>query len=92
MSRDIKVQAAEMSKDAVAGRIWSKHAVPPAWNSVIAGAGVLGGILLDHWGAHTFPLALTALLALGLVIVWSAKENGFRPGPRSHAGPLSANS
>lgn len=63
-----------------------------AWNSVIAGGGVLGGILLDRWGAQTFPLALTVLLALGLLIVWSAKENGFRPGPRSHAGQVPVSS
>ena len=63
-----------------------------AWNSVIAGGGVLGGILLDRWGAQTFPLALTVLLALGLLIVWSARENGFRPGPRSHAGQVPVSS
>ncbi|WP_222864080.1 MFS transporter [Pigmentiphaga aceris] len=54
-----------------------------AWNSVIAGGGVLGGILLDRWGAHTFPWALAALTAIGLVIVWSARVHGFRPGSRT---------
>ncbi|TBU71820.1 MFS transporter [Pseudomonas daroniae] len=55
-----------------------------AWNSVIAGGGLLGGILLDRWGAQTFPWALSALLAIGFVIAWSARTHGFRPGPRTH--------
>lgn len=54
-----------------------------AWNSVIAGGGVLGGVLLERWGAHTFPWALMVLLATGFVIVWSARTHGFRPGPRA---------
>lgn len=55
-----------------------------AWNSVIAGGGVLGGLLLECWGAHTFPWALTVLLAIGFVIACSARTHGFRPGPRAH--------
>lgn len=54
-----------------------------AWNSVIAGGGVLGGVLLDHWGAGSFPWAMAALLAIGLAIAWSARTHGFRPGARS---------
>ncbi|MCG8157252.1 MFS transporter [Brenneria goodwinii] len=54
-----------------------------AWNSVIAGGGVLGGVLLDRWGARTFPWALAVLLAIGLLIAWSARAHGFRPGPRT---------
>jgi len=54
-----------------------------AWNSVIAGGGVLGGLLLECWGAHTFPWALTVLLAIGFVIAYSARTHGFRPGPRA---------
>ncbi len=56
-----------------------------AWNSVIAGGGVLGGILLDRWGAYTFPWALLGLTAIGLLIVWRASVNGFRPGSRTPA-------
>ena len=56
-----------------------------AWNSVIAGGGVLGGVLLQHWGAQTFPWALMASLALGFGIAWSARTHGFRPGPRAQA-------
>ena len=53
-----------------------------AWNSVIAGGGIIGGVLLDQWGAQTFPIAMTALLALGLVIAWRARDQGFTPGAR----------
>ena len=56
-----------------------------AWNGVIAGGGILGGILLDRWGAHTFPWTMAVLLAAGFAIAWSARTHGFRPGPRTHA-------
>ncbi|MBA8681431.1 MFS transporter [Stenotrophomonas tumulicola] len=54
-----------------------------AWNSVIAGGGILGGVLLDHWGAGSFPWAMAVLVAIGLSIAWSARTHGFRPGARS---------
>lgn len=54
-----------------------------AWNSVIAGGGILGGILLGRWGAHTFPWALIGLLAVALAIVWMAKDHGFKSGTRA---------
>lgn len=56
-----------------------------AWNSAIAGGGVLGGILLDRWGAPSFAWALLVLLALAFAIAWSARAHGFRPGPRAVA-------
>ncbi|WP_238376710.1 hypothetical protein [Luteimonas abyssi] len=56
-----------------------------AWNSVIAAGGVLGGVLLERWGAQTFPWASTVLLAIGLLIVRSARTHGFPPGPRRYA-------
>ena len=55
-----------------------------AWNSAIAGAGVLGGVLLDCWGAGAFPWAVLALAAAGLGVAWSARTRGFPPGPRMH--------
>lgn len=55
-----------------------------AWNSVIAGGGVLGGLLLDRWGPHTFPWVLIVLLVIGLLIAGSARRHGFPPGPRAH--------
>jgi len=54
-----------------------------AWNSAIAGAGVLGGVMLQTWGAHAFPWALLCLLGVALGIVWSARAHGFRNGPRT---------
>ncbi|MBD8543402.1 MFS transporter [Oxalobacteraceae sp. CFBP 8761] len=54
-----------------------------AWNSAIAGAGVLGGVMLQTWGAHAFPWALLCLLGVALGIVWSARSHGFRNGPRA---------
>jgi len=53
-----------------------------AWNGAIAGGGLLGGVLLDTWGAGSFPWVLAVLAALSFVIAWSAKAHGFRPGPR----------
>lgn len=58
-----------------------------AWNSAIAGGGLLGGFLLETWGAGSFPLALTLLLLVGLAIAWSARAHGFRPGRRTTATP-----
>lgn len=55
-----------------------------AWNSAIAGAGVLGGVLLASWGAVAFPWAVLAMAAAGLGVAWSARAHGFRPGPRVH--------
>jgi predicted MFS family arabinose efflux permease len=57
-----------------------------AWNSAIAGGGLIGGVLLDAWGASSFPPALTLLLAIGFVIAWAARTHGFKAGPRhAHA-------
>jgi predicted MFS family arabinose efflux permease len=54
-----------------------------AWNSAIAGAGVLGGALLDIWGASAFPWAVLGLTLAGLGLAWSAREHGFPAGPRA---------
>ena len=53
-----------------------------AWNGAIAGGGIIGGLLLDTWGASSFPWVLTAFLTVGFLIAWSAKHRGFAPGPR----------
>lgn len=53
-----------------------------AWNSAIAGGGLAGGVLLDTWGASSFPPALVVLLVVGFVIAWSARTHGFRAGSR----------
>ncbi|MEK4460706.1 MULTISPECIES: MFS transporter [Paenibacillus] len=36
------------------------------WNLAIAGAGMLGGVLLNQWGTTSFPWALLLLLLLAL--------------------------
>jgi predicted MFS family arabinose efflux permease len=53
-----------------------------AWNGAIAGGGIVGGLLLETWGASSFAWALTTFLAVGLFIAWSAKHHGFTPGAR----------
>ncbi|MDV2451780.1 MFS transporter [Xanthomonas hortorum] len=48
-----------------------------AWNTAIAGGGLLGGVLLDQYGVGAFPPALLVLLAATLVVTWTAKRHGF---------------
>lgn len=47
------------------------------WNTAIAGGGVLGGLLLERLGVGAFAPVLLGLLGLTLVVVWSARRNGF---------------
>lgn len=58
-----------------------------AWNSAIAGSGVVGGVLLDRWGVGSYPWAMLVLVIAALLIVWSAHAHGFKPGRRSANGP-----
>ncbi|OLY73868.1 MFS transporter [Pseudomonas sp. ATCC PTA-122608] len=58
-----------------------------AWNSAIAGSGVVGGVLLDTWGVASFPWAMLVLLAVGFAITWAARNHGFKPGHRAHGKP-----
>ncbi|CRM27838.1 MULTISPECIES: MFS transporter [Pseudomonas] len=55
-----------------------------AWNSAIAASGVMGGVLLDHWGVAAFPWAMLVLIGVALVIAWAARDHGFKPGRRTH--------
>ncbi|SMH46315.1 MFS transporter [Azospirillum agricola] len=50
-----------------------------AWNTAIAGGGIVGGLLLGRLGVGAFAPALLVLLAATLVVVWVA---GSRDGPR----------
>ncbi|WP_248749289.1 MFS transporter [Pseudomonas sp. MWU15-20650] len=61
-----------------------------AWNSAIAGSGVVGGVLLDRWGVAAFPWAMLVLIALSLAIAWGARAHGFKPGARSMGKPLAS--
>jgi predicted MFS family arabinose efflux permease len=56
-----------------------------AWNSAIAGAGVLGGVLLDTWGASAFAWAVLALSVAGFIVAWAARTHGFPAGARTAA-------
>jgi len=57
--------------------------VTTAWNAAIAGGGVIGGILLAHGGAASFPWAMLAAVLAALAAAWHAKAHGFPPGPRA---------
>ena len=54
-----------------------------AWNGAIAGAGVVGGMLLDVWGAGVFPWALVILAGIAFMIASSGHAYAFLPGLRS---------
>lgn len=54
-----------------------------AWNTAIAGGGIVGGVLLERLGASAFVPAMLVLLSVTLVVVWLAKRHGFPAGTRS---------
>lgn len=53
-----------------------------AWNTAIAGGGIVGGVLLDHLGVEAFAPALLVLLLATFLVAWSARHRGF-PAPMS---------
>ncbi|WP_083380127.1 MFS transporter [Paraburkholderia fungorum] len=53
-----------------------------AWNGAIAGGGLVGGMLLDAWGAQSFPPTVVLLLASGLATAWLSRAHGFKAGSR----------
>jgi len=53
-----------------------------AWNMAIAGGGIVGGVLLDDFGAVAFSPAMLVLLAATFGVVWAARQNGFPPARR----------
>lgn len=53
-----------------------------AWNTAIAGGGIIGGILLDSWGVEIFPASLVILLVVALVVTWKSRSYGFKTGRR----------
>ncbi|TWI52705.1 putative MFS family arabinose efflux permease [Pseudomonas duriflava] len=48
-----------------------------AWNLAIAGGGVIGGVLLSHFGVGAFSPVLLVLLLATLVVVWASGNRGF---------------
>ncbi|MGF6117176.1 putative MFS family arabinose efflux permease [Janthinobacterium lividum] len=57
--------------------------VATIWNVAIAGGGLAGGMLLDGYGAASFPWAMLALLMVALTIAWRAHRHSFKRGRRS---------
>lgn len=55
------------------------------WNSAIAAAGVLGGVLLNTWGPQSFPWALLALASMAFAITQSARGQGFPGAARTRS-------
>lgn len=47
------------------------------WNSAIAVGGIFGGLLLDHFGAVSFPWVSLVLILGGLALTMTAKRHGF---------------
>lgn len=60
-----------------------------AWNTAIAGGGIVGGVLLERLGVGAFAPALLGLLAATLVVVWAARRHGF-PAPALAGGSCPA--
>lgn len=48
-----------------------------AWNTAIAGGGLVGGVILSTLGAPAVPGALVVLLVPTLYVVWRGKKAGF---------------
>lgn len=48
-----------------------------AWNTAIAGGGIVGGILLEGFGVDAFSPSLLALLLAAFLAVWWAGRHGF---------------
>ena len=57
--------------------------VATIWNVAIAGGGLAGGMLLDGYGAASFPWAMLALLLVALSVAGWARHHSFKPGRRS---------
>ncbi|MEV0975237.1 MFS transporter [Streptomyces sp. NPDC049915] len=50
------------------------------WNAAMAAGGVLGGVLLDRFGAGAFPWTVLMLMAPVLAVVAGARRHGFPAG------------
>ena len=52
------------------------------WNLAVAAGGLLGGLLLTHWGVGSFTWVLLVLIGLALLITGCAHRHGFAAGAR----------
>ncbi|WP_145004225.1 MFS transporter [Pseudomonas oryzihabitans] len=58
------------------------------WNSAIAGGGILGGVLLETFGAQSLSWVVLALALSALAIAFSARRHGFPAGTRAMGSPV----
>lgn len=58
------------------------------WNSAIAGGGILGGVLLETFGAQSLSWVVLALALSALAIACSARRHGFPAGTRAMGSPV----
>ena len=59
--------------------------ITTVWNTAIAAGGIVGGILLDRWGAGAFPWTMLVLVGAALALVTVSRHHGFKPGARAVA-------
>lgn len=53
--------------------------VVTAWNTAIAGGGIIGGVLLETVGAQSFSWVVFVLVIAALIVAVRAKDDGFPP-------------
>ncbi|MER6665339.1 MFS transporter [Amycolatopsis japonica] len=58
------------------------------WNAAMAGGGIAGGVLLDGFGAESFPWTVLVLLVPTLAVVLVARRHGFTAAVPDDSGSL----
>lgn len=66
-----------LAKTAGAAADVAQSMLVTAWNTAIAGGGIVGGVLLERLGVGAFSPALLTLLLATLLVAWSARQHGF---------------
>ncbi|EME64514.1 MFS transporter [Amycolatopsis decaplanina] len=56
------------------------------WNAAMAGGGIAGGVLLDGFGAESFPWSVLVLLVPTLAVVLVARRHGFTAAVQDDSG------
>ncbi|CAM9288346.1 Major facilitator superfamily (MFS) profile domain-containing protein [Acinetobacter bereziniae] len=56
------------------------------FNLAVAGGGLMGGIILNHTGASTFPYYMLSLIIGALLIVGLSHKHAFKKGQRKQLG------
>lgn len=65
----------------------AQSVIVTVWNVAILGGGVVGGIVLQSYGAEYFPWILLVLAALALIVAFMAKGAGFPSAKRTSGIP-----